>query len=108
MDGKKLAYCRRKIHFSNAYISAHRRQDINFLFPVLNVAFALISLLTLSINCLQNFVLRVHLNFGYFSATNFWRKIILPLGTGRLSTFLLKKAQRLCVVHRMYFNEEDY
>jgi hypothetical protein len=105
---KKFVYCRRKIHFLNAYILAHRRQDINVLFPVLNVSFALISLLTLSINCLQNFVLSVHLNFGYFSATNFWRKIILSLATGHLSTFLLKKAQRLCVVHRMYFNEENY
>jgi hypothetical protein len=105
---KKFVYCRRKIHFLNAYISAHRKQDINDLFTVLNVAFALIPLLTLSINCLQNFVLSVHLNFGYFSATNFWRKIILPLATGRLSTFLLKKAQRLCVVHRVYFNGENY
>jgi hypothetical protein len=108
MDGKKFVYCRRKIHFSNVYISAHRRQDIKVLLTVLNVALALVFLITLSINCLQNFVLSVHLNFGYFSATNFWSKIILPLATGRLSTFLLKKAQRLCVVHRVYFNEEDY
>ncbi len=106
---KNLYTAAEKIFFLNAHISAQRRQDINVLFStVLNVSFALISLLTLTINCLQNFVLSVHLNFSYFSATNFWRKIILPLATGHLSTFLLKKSQGLCVVHRMYFNEEDY
>jgi hypothetical protein len=40
----------------------------------LNFTFALVSWRKLSANYLHNFVFSVHLNFGYFSAANFWRK----------------------------------
>jgi hypothetical protein len=51
-----------------------RRQDIKVLLMVLNFTFALVLWRKVSTNYIQNFVFSIHLNCGYFLATNFWKK----------------------------------
>ncbi len=61
-----------------------------------NFTFALVPCRKLSTNYLQNLVLSIQLNFGYFSTAFFWRKIVLPLAIGSFSKFLLKKPKIIC------------
>jgi hypothetical protein len=80
VGSKRLARCCQNMHFTNANTSGHR-QDTEVLLMVLNFPFALVSWRKLLTNYLLNFVFSIHLNFGYFLAANFGKKIVLVTGS---------------------------